>query len=51
MNMIKCVNKDCNYKEPASGRERVYKGRAVTDQTQKIVCPICSSETILVGDK
>lgn len=51
MNMIKCANKDCNHKEPASGREYMHKGKAVTDQAQTVLCPICGCETILVGDK
>lgn len=51
MNIVKCVNKDCGHREPASGRERMYKGRAVTDQTQTILCPICNCQTVLIGDK
>jgi hypothetical protein len=50
-NVIKCVNKDCNHKEPASGREYMYKGRAVVDKERDVLCPICNCGTILINDK
>ena len=50
-NMIKCVDKDCGHKEPASGDERMYKGRAVTGQGYMVLCQICNCQTILIDDK
>jgi hypothetical protein len=49
--IIKCVDKDCGYKEPASGGERMLKGRAINDQGAIVLCPICNSQTILIDDK
>lgn len=49
--IVKCVDKDCGYEEPANGEERMYKGRAVNYQGYMILCPICSCQTILIDDK
>lgn len=50
-NVIKCVNKDCGYMEPTSGREYMYKERAAIDQGHMIFCSICGCQTVLIDDK
>ncbi len=55
-NMIKCVNEDCGYEEPARGDERMLRTtfgikRAVTGQGYMVLCPICNCQTILIDDK
>jgi len=55
-NIIKCVNNDCGYEEPARGDEWMYKStfgvkRAVRDQRILVLCSICDCQTILIDDK
>jgi hypothetical protein len=49
--IIKCVDKDCGHKEPASGGERLYRGRTVNELGNMVLCSICNSQTILIDDK
>ena len=49
--MIRCLNEDCGHEVLASGKERIYKGKAVIGHGYMVLCKICNCQTILIDDK